>query len=97
MLHLEAPVFSLTRELTVFTIFIAVAIVAIAVIDRKFPKQGGQRVLPGEGELLPPMPLPPEPPLEDERLSDIRECHTIELFTKIEEYRNDFDDDLQAG
>lgn len=67
-------------------IFVAVILVVLvfAEIDiarAKFNRVvGGQRVLPGEGPLLREMPLPSEPPLEDE------------LFTKVEEYRNDFPD-----
>lgn len=95
MILLEAPVFSLTRELIVFAVFIGICIAAIVVIDLMYgpmDQPRGQRVLPGEGEILPEMEFPPELPADEEqRINDINECRDIEIFTKVEDYRHDFD------
>lgn len=95
MILLEPEVWNPWRGVIVFAIFVGFVIAVVVTIELMtdtLPRPGGQRVLPGVVDILPEMPLPPEPPLEDERLSDIHECHTIDVFTKVEEYRNDFPD-----
>lgn len=93
MILLEAPVFSLTREVTAFTVFVVFVIVTVILLETLKPVQpkGGQRVLPGEGPLLQRTSLPPELPADGEEID-----HEV-FFTKIEEFRNDFDSDRQAG
>lgn len=67
-----------------------IVVVAVIVAVHHSDEVLRTQILPDE--ILPEMPLPPELPPDDQALRDFQECRTIELFTKIEEYRNDFSD-----
>jgi hypothetical protein len=89
MIHLEAPVFSLTKELVVFTVFIVVVIAAVIAIDIRPAREV-------VNETLPEMELPPElPPDEvpEVRLVLVQPTNYEAFFNEIEEFRNDFDGD----
>lgn len=70
MILLEAPVFSLTKELSVFTIFVAVVIVLVILVEIDYKRA-----------------------VEKENGAATHE----NIFEKVEEFRNDFDGDRQAG
>jgi hypothetical protein len=89
MIHLEAPVFSLTKELVVFTVFIVVVIAAVIAIDIRPAREV-------VNETLPEMEFPPElPPDEvpEVRLVLVQPTNYEAFFNEIEEFRNDFDGD----
>lgn len=69
MLLLEAPVFSLTKELVCFTAFVVVVIVLVILVEIEYKRQKKQSNIATHENVL----------------------------EKVEEYRNDFVDDPQAG
>lgn len=70
MILLEAPVFSLTKELVCFSAFVVVVIALVILVEIEYRRQKSKQ-------------------------SNIATHENV--LEKVEEYRNDFVDDPQAG